>query len=61
VGSDAKLAVDPGVEFEAVTLDQIMTALEGAEKLKLIPQYQRQQSFAPQMRCTAARKLLLID
>jgi hypothetical protein len=38
VGSDAKLAVDPGVEFEAVTLDQIMTALEGAEKLKLIPQ-----------------------
>jgi uncharacterized caspase-like protein len=33
---DAKLAVDRDVEFEAVPLDRIMTALEGAKKLKLV-------------------------
>jgi uncharacterized caspase-like protein len=33
---DAKLALDRDVEAEAVPLDQIMTALEGAKKLKLI-------------------------
>jgi hypothetical protein len=41
-----------------VTLEQITTALEGAEKLKLIPQYQPQQSIAPQMRCTAAPEVV---
>jgi uncharacterized caspase-like protein len=52
---DAKLAVDRDVEFEAVPLDQIMTALEGAKKLKLILlDACRNNPFAAQMRHTAA-------
>jgi uncharacterized caspase-like protein len=52
---DAKLAVDRDVEFEAVPLDRIMTALEGAKKLKLILlDACRNNPFAPQMRHTAA-------
>jgi len=52
---DAKLAVDRDVEFEAVPLDRIMTALEGAKKLKLILlDACRDNPFAPSMRRTAA-------
>ena len=52
---DAKLATDRDVEFEAVPLDQIMTALEGAKKLKLILlDACRNNPFAAQMRHTAA-------
>jgi tetratricopeptide (TPR) repeat protein len=51
---DAKLAVDRDVEFEAVPLDQIMTAVEGAKKLKLILlDACRNNPFAPAMRRTA--------
>lgn len=52
---DAKLAVDRDVEFEAVPLDRVMTALEGAKKLKLILlDACRDNPFAPTMRHTAA-------
>ncbi len=52
---DAKLAVDRDVQFEAVPLDQIMTALEGAKKLRLILlDACRNNPFAPLMRRTAA-------
>jgi uncharacterized caspase-like protein len=51
---DAKLAVDRDVEFEAVPLDRIMTALEGAKKLKLVLlDACRDNPFAPSMRRTA--------
>jgi len=55
LGTAPRLAVDRDVEFEAVPLDQIMTALEGAKKLKLILLDScRNNPFAPQMRRTAA-------
>lgn len=51
---DAKLAVDRDVEFEAVPLDQIMTAVERAKKLKLVLlDACRNNPFAPAMRRTA--------
>ena len=52
---DAKLAADRDVQFEAVPLDQVMTSVEGARKLKLILlDACRDNPFAPQMRRTAA-------
>jgi tetratricopeptide (TPR) repeat protein len=52
---DAKLAVDRDVQFEAVPLDQVMAALEGAKKLKLVLlDACRDNPFAPTMRHTAA-------
>ncbi len=52
---DAKLAVDRDVQFEAVPLDQIMAAMEGAKKLKLVLlDACRDNPFAPAMRRTAA-------
>jgi uncharacterized caspase-like protein len=50
---DAKLAVDRDVQFETVPLEQVMTAVEGARKLKLvILDACRDNPFAPQMRKT---------
>lgn len=55
---DAKLLVDRDVQFEAVPLDQIMAALEGAKKLKLVLlDACRDNPFAPTMRRTAAPTL----
>jgi len=55
IPTDAKLAVDRDVQFEAVPLDQIMAALEGARKLKLVLlDACRDNPFTPQMRHTAA-------
>lgn len=52
---DAKLAADRDVQFEAVPLDQIMAALEGTKKLKLILlDACRDNPFAPSMRRTTA-------
>jgi tetratricopeptide (TPR) repeat protein len=52
---DAKIAVDRDVEFEAVRLDQIMTSVESAKKLKLILlDACRNNPFVSQMRRTAA-------
>jgi tetratricopeptide (TPR) repeat protein len=51
----AKLAADRDVQFEAVPLDQVMTSVEGATKLKLVLlDACRDNPFAPQMRRTAA-------
>jgi uncharacterized caspase-like protein len=51
---DAKLATDRDVQFEAVPLEKVMTAVEGAKKLKLILlDACRDNPFAPQMRRTA--------
>jgi uncharacterized caspase-like protein len=36
VPTDAKLAVDRDVQFEAVPLDQVLAAVEAAKKLKLV-------------------------
>src|SRR5262249_13103208 len=33
---DAKLVIDRDVEFEAIALDKVMTAVEGAKKLRLV-------------------------
>lgn len=52
---DARFATDRDVQFEALPFDQVMTALEGAKKLKLILlDACRDNPFAPQMRHTAA-------
>ena len=52
---DAKIAVDRDVQFEAVRLDQIMTSVDNAKKLKLILlDACRNNPFVPQMRRTAA-------
>ncbi len=52
---DAKLAVDRDVQFEAIPLDQVLAALEGVRKLKLILlDACRDNPFTPQMRKTAA-------
>ncbi len=51
---EAKIATDRDVQFEAVPLDQVMAAVEGAKKLKLILlDACRDNPFAPQMRRTA--------
>jgi tetratricopeptide (TPR) repeat protein len=50
---DAKLAVDRDVQFEAIPLEQVLAALEGARKLKLIMlDACRDNPFTPQMRKT---------
>ena len=52
---DARLATDRDVQFEAIPLDQVMAALEGAKKLKLVLlDACRDNPFAPQMRKTTA-------
>ena len=52
---DAKLAVDRDVQYEAVPLDQVMTAVEGAKKLRLVLlDACRDNPFASQMQKTAA-------
>jgi uncharacterized caspase-like protein len=52
---DAKIAVDRDVQFEAVRLDQIMTSVDNAKRLKLILlDACRNNPFVPQMRRTAA-------
>ena len=52
---DAKLAVDRDVQFEAIPLDQVLAALEGARKLKLVLlDACRDNPFSPQMRKTTA-------
>jgi uncharacterized caspase-like protein len=52
---DAKIAVDRDVQFEAVRLDQIMTSVDNAKKLKLILlDACRNNPFVPQMRRTVA-------
>jgi tetratricopeptide (TPR) repeat protein len=55
IPTDAKLATDRDVQFEAVPLDQVMAALEGAKRLKLVLlDACRDNPFAPQMRKTTA-------
>lgn len=50
---DAKLAVDRDVQFEALPLDQLLTALEGAKKLRLVVlDACRDNPFAPRIRRT---------
>lgn len=52
---DAQLAADRDVQFEAVPLEQVLAALEGAKKLKLVLlDACRDNPFAPQMRKTTA-------
>jgi tetratricopeptide (TPR) repeat protein len=55
IPTDARLAVDRDVQFEAVPLDQIMAALEGAKKIKLVLlDACRDNPFTLQMRHTPA-------
>jgi tetratricopeptide (TPR) repeat protein len=55
IPTDARLATDRDVQFEAIPLDQVMAALEGAKKLKLVLlDACRDNPFAPQMRKTTA-------
>jgi tetratricopeptide (TPR) repeat protein len=55
IPTDARLASDRDVQFEAIPLDQVMASLEGAKKLKLVLlDACRDNPFAPQMRRTAA-------
>jgi uncharacterized caspase-like protein len=55
IPTDARLATDRDVQFEAIPLDQVMAALEGAKKLKLVLlDACRDNPFAPQMRKTVA-------
>jgi tetratricopeptide (TPR) repeat protein len=55
IPTDARLATDRDVQFEAIPLDQVMAALEGARKLKLVLlDACRDNPFAPQMRKTTA-------
>jgi tetratricopeptide (TPR) repeat protein len=59
VPTDAKLAADRDVQFEAVPLEQVMVAVEGASKLKVvILDACRDNPFAPQMRKTAAPEVV---
>ena len=52
---EAKVAVDRDVQYEAVPLDQVMTAVEGAKKLRLVLlDACRDNPFASQMQKTAA-------
>lgn len=55
VPTDAKLAADRDVQFEALPLEQVMASVEGARKLKLvILDACRDNPFASQMRKTPA-------
>jgi tetratricopeptide (TPR) repeat protein len=54
---DAKLAIDRDVEFEAIPLDKVMTAVDGAKKLRLILlDACRDNPFANQMRRSIATR-----
>jgi tetratricopeptide (TPR) repeat protein len=54
---DAKLATDRDVEFEAVPLDKIMTAVDGAKKLRVVLlDACRDNPFANQMRRSIASR-----
>jgi uncharacterized caspase-like protein len=54
---DAKLTNDRDVQFEAISLDQIMTTVEGARKIKVvILDACRDNPFAAQMRRTVATR-----
>ena len=54
---DARLAADRDVQFEAVSLDQVMGSVEGARKLRLVLlDACRDNPFAPQMRRTVATR-----
>ena len=54
---DAKLSVDRDVQFEAVSFDQVMSAVEGAKKLRLVLlDACRDNPFANQMRKTVATR-----
>jgi hypothetical protein len=54
---DAKLATDRDVEFEAVPLDKIMTAVDGAKKLRVVLlDACRDNPFANQMRRSLASR-----
>ena len=58
---DAKLSADRDVQFEAVPLDQVMTSVEGAKKLKLVLlDACRDNPFAPQMRKTVAPEATMV-
>jgi uncharacterized caspase-like protein len=51
---EAKITTDRDIQFAAVPLDQVMAAVDGAKKLKLILlDACRDNPFAPQMRKTA--------
>jgi tetratricopeptide (TPR) repeat protein len=55
IPTDARLATDRDVQFEAIPLDQVMAALEGARKLKLVLlDACRDNPFAPRMRKTTS-------
>jgi uncharacterized caspase-like protein len=51
---DAKITVDRDAQFEAVRLDQVMTSVDGAKKLKLILLDACRNNPFTQMRRTAA-------
>jgi hypothetical protein len=54
---DAKLETDRDVPFEAISLDQVQNAIEGAHKLRLIVlDACRNNPFAAQMRVTVANR-----
>ena len=54
---DAKLETDRDVPFEAISLDQVQTTIEGAHKLKLIVlDACRDNPFAAQMKLTVANR-----
>ena len=54
---DAKLETDRDVPFEAISLDQVQNAIEGAHKLKLIVlDACRDNPFASQMKMTIANR-----
>jgi tetratricopeptide (TPR) repeat protein len=56
---DARLATDRDLQFEAVPLDQLLTSVEGARKLKLILlDACRDNPFAPTMRRTATPEIV---
>lgn len=55
VPTDARLAADRDVQFEAIPLDQVLAAVEGARKLRLVLlDACRENPFVPQMRRTPA-------
>jgi len=59
---DAKLAVDRDVQFEAIPLEQVLAALEGAKKLRLVLlDACRVNPFLPNMRRTEAVVSAAID
>jgi hypothetical protein len=57
---EARIAADRDIQFEAVPLDQVMAAVDGAKKLKLILlDACRDNPFAPQMRKTATAQVAM--